>query len=264
MKLGTIVLGLGEPTFPAKALDNAAQRQGGTLAGSIQVPPGDCVHRRTETGLPAQVACHGTRFFNDDALNRSGFAHRRQESSTMRSGITVAALGIAMLLSACVSPSSYQQQVQKTQTYQQLNAQLKAELAGTQAQIEQLQNLVRLTLASGILFPEGGWELSEAGKATLAKVAPTLATLTGQRIVVKGFTDDVPIGPTLRERFAGNVELSKARAESVAAFLKTQGVPAGWISTVGLGAAHPLASNDSAEGRARNRRVEIDVVEAPA
>jgi chemotaxis protein MotB len=175
-----------------------------------------------------------------------------------------AALAAALLLGGCVSQGTYQQQVQQTRNYQELNAKLKAELAGTQAQVEELQNLVRLTLASGILFPEGGWELGEAGKATLAKVAPTLATLTGQRIVVKGFTDNVPIGPTLRERFPSNIELSKARADAVAAFLKAQGVPAALITTVGLGETHPVAMNDSAEGRAKNRRVEIDIVEAPA
>jgi chemotaxis protein MotB len=181
-----------------------------------------------------------------------------------RTATTVAVLTSLTLLSACVSQSTYDRQVQKTGTYQKLDEQLKVELAGDRAQIEQLQNLVRLTLASGILFPEGGWELSDSGKATLAKVAPTLATLTGQRIVVKGFTDNLPIGPSLRERFPSNIELSKARADAVADFLKAQGVSAGLITTAGLGQTHPVASNDSPEGRAKNRRVEIDIVEAPA
>ena len=139
---------------------------------------------------------------------------------------------------------------------------MKSELASDQVQIAQLQNLVRLTLASGILFAEGGTELSPAGQVTLAKLAPTLKTLSGQRIVIKGFTDNVPIGPELRQRFASNVELSKARAQSVASVLTDQGVPAGNITAVGLGESHPVASNDTAQGRAKNRRVEIDIVEA--
>jgi flagellar motor protein MotB len=165
------------------------------------------------------------------------------------------------LASGCVSPNAYQQQVKKTDTYQQLDAQLQAELSADQAQIEQLQNLVKLTLANGVLFTEGGWELNDAGKAMLAKVAPALKTLTGQRIVVKGFTDNVPIGDELRQRIVGNVELSKARADAVAAFLIAQGVPANLITTVGLGEASPVASNATAAGRAKNRRVEIDIVE---
>ena len=176
---------------------------------------------------------------------------------------TAAVLGMAVVLTACVSQSTYNQQVQKTNTYQQLDAQLKSELAGDQAQIEQLQNLVRVTLANGILFAEGGVELNEAGKATLAKVAPALKDLSGQRIVIKGFTDNVPIGPELRQRFPSNVDLSKARANAVSAHLVSQGVPATLISTVGLGEAHPVASNDTPQGRAKNRRVEIDIVEAP-
>ena len=49
----------------------------------------------------------------------------------------------------------------------------------------------------------------------------------------------------------------------MADLLKAQGVPANLITTTGLGQAHPVASNDTAEGRAKNRRVEIDIVEAP-
>jgi len=174
-----------------------------------------------------------------------------------------AALAAAALLSACVSQTRYDEQVQKSATYQKLDAQLKGELAADQAQIEQLQNLVKLTLASGLLFAEGSSELSASGRATLVKLAPALKELSGQRIVVKGFTDNVPIGPTLRERFPSNVELSKARADAVAALLVEQGVPKNLISTVGLGEAHPVAPNDTLQGRAKNRRVEIDIVDAP-
>jgi chemotaxis protein MotB len=174
------------------------------------------------------------------------------------------ALAAAALLSACVSATPYNDLVQKTPTYRKLDTQLKAEVAADQLQIEQLQNLVRLTLANGMLFPEGGRELNDSGKALLAKLAPGLKDLSGQRIVVAAFTDSVPIGDGLYQRLAGNVELSKARAATVAAFLTAQGVPAVLIATVGLGEAHPQASNATASGRAKNRRVEIDIVEAPA
>ena len=180
---------------------------------------------------------------------------------TIRTQGATALLAAAALLSACVSQSAYNQEVKKASTYQQLDTQLKGEVAADQAQITQLQNVVRVTLANGILFPEGGWELNAAGKDTLAKLAPVLKTLTGQKIEVKGYTDNVPIGPELRARFPSNVELSKARAQSVADFLVAQGVPAGIISTSGFGDAQPVASNDTAQGRAKNRRVVMDIVE---
>lgn len=175
----------------------------------------------------------------------------------------MAALAGAACLSACVAPGLYERQVPKTAAYQQLDAQLQAEIGADQARIEQLPKLVRLTLASGLLFTEGGWDLSEAGKTTLSRVTPALQSLSGQRIVVKTFTDNAPIGPDLRSRFANNVELSKARAQAVAGFLVAQGVPANIVYSTGLGESHPLASNDTPEGRAKNRRVEIDITDAP-
>ena len=181
---------------------------------------------------------------------------------TLKNQGAIALLAAATLLSACVSQNTYNQEVQKSATYQQIDTKLQRELAADQAQITQLQNAVRVTLANGILFPEGGWELNAAGKDTLAKLAPVLKTLTGQKIEVNGYTDNVPIGPELRARFANNVDLSKARAQSVAGFLIAQGVPAANVSTAGLGDAQPVASNDTAQGRAKNRRVVLDIVEA--
>jgi chemotaxis protein MotB len=171
-------------------------------------------------------------------------------------------VGAAVLLCACVSQSTYKQEVAKADTYQQLNNQLKGEVTADEAEITQLQNVVRVTLANGILFPEGGWELDANGKTTLAKLAPVLKTLTGQKIEVKGYTDNVPIGPELRQRFATNVDLSKARAQSVASELIAQGVPASIITVAGFGDVNPVASNDTAQGRAKNRRVVMDIVAA--
>ena len=171
-------------------------------------------------------------------------------------------LAATFALSACVSQKTYNQEVAKANTYQQLDNQLKGEVAADQAQIQQLQGLVRVTLANGILFPEGGYELDSRGKATIAKLAPVLKTMTGQTIRVKGFTDNVPIGPELRQRFPSNAELSKARAQSVAAELMAGGVSASMISVMGFGDADPVAPNDTPQGRAKNRRVVMDIVES--
>lgn len=82
--------------------------------------------------------------------------------------------------------------------------------------------------------------------------------------MIKGFADSVPIGATLRERFPSNAELSKARADAGADVLRAQAVPAALITPSGLGQAHPVTTNDTAEGRTKNRRFEIDIVEAPS
>lgn len=177
---------------------------------------------------------------------------------------TFAASAAAMLLAACVAPVPFNDRIAKTEIYRQMDAQLRPAALSPREQLEQLQNLVRLTLADSLLFPSASAQLSESGKAALARLAPALKNLSGQRIVVKGFSDDSPVGMPLIPRMVSNVELSKARAAAVQSFLAAQGVPQDIIFVSGLGESHPVASNDTEQGRAQNRRVEIDVVPAPA
>ena len=171
-------------------------------------------------------------------------------------------LAATAALSGCVSQSTYQQEAGKAATYQQLSERLKGEVASDQAQITQLQNLVRVSLANTLLFTEGGKQLNAGGEATLARIAPVLKGLSGQKIEIRGFTDNLPIGPELRARFPDNQALSKARAEDVKRVLAAQGVPPAMMAASGLGDAQPVASNDTPQGRAKNRRVDIDIASA--
>jgi len=172
------------------------------------------------------------------------------------------ALCAAFLVAGCVSEQKYEKEVGLEQTYQRLSQQLSAEVKADQAQIQQLQNQLKVTLVDQILFPEGGWQLGRKGEETLAKIAPTLSTLKGQQIVVEGFTDNVPIGPELRQRFPSNWELSSARASEVVRYLVSKGVPPNIMSAQGFGDSRPVASNDTPQGRAKNRRVEIVITSA--
>ena len=104
--------------------------------------------------------------------------------------------------------------------------------------------------------------MNRQGEEALAKIAPTLAGLQGQQVVVEGFTDNEPIGPALRARFPSNWELSTARATDVVRYLVSKGVPANLMSAQGFGDSRPVASNDTAAGRAKNRRVEIVIAAA--
>ncbi|MGZ6078405.1 MAG: OmpA/MotB family protein, partial [Myxococcaceae bacterium] len=80
-----------------------------------------------------------------------------------------------------------------------------------------------------------------------------------QQIDVQGYTDDVPIGPELKSRFPSNWELSTARATDVVRYLASKGVDKNLMSATGFGDTHPIASNSTAEGRQKNRRIEIVV-----
>ena len=78
--------------------------------------------------------------------------------------------------------------------------------------------------------------------------------------MVWGYTDNTPVGPELqRHGIPDNLVLSTRRAAAVVTFLVSQGVNPNIISAKGFGDTHPVASNDTPEGRAKNRRIEITV-----
>ena len=179
-------------------------------------------------------------------------------------GRTLIALSALVLIAGCVPQQQYNQEVQQVQqltymdnTYRQLNQNLQTEVNADQVQIKQLQNRLQVTMVNAILFPEGGWDLSQNGKQEMGKIAPTLQGVTGKQIVIEGFTDNEPILEPLARRFPNNWYLSAARAISVVSYLEEQGLDPNELSAVAFGKYHPVASNDSPQGRAQNRRINI-------
>jgi chemotaxis protein MotB len=154
---------------------------------------------------------------------------------------------VALILSACVSQTQYDAAVAE-------NQQLKAQLASLQAEQKYVE-------AGDLLFPSGGFQLSPAGQAELANnIAPKLRGLQNAKVVVYGFTDNTPVGPELqRQGIPDNLVLSTRRAATVVQFLISQGVNPNIISAKGVGDTRPVASNDTPQGRAQNRRIEITV-----
>ena len=153
----------------------------------------------------------------------------------------------ALILSACVSQSQYDTAVAE-------NQQLKAQLAGLQAQQKYVE-------AADLLFPSGGFQLTPAGQAELANnIVPKLKGLQNAKIVVYGYTDNTPVGPELqRQGIPDNLVLSTRRAATVANFLISQGISPNIVSAKGVGDTRPVAPNDTPQGRAQNRRIEITV-----
>src|SRR5262249_50936318 len=121
-----------------------------------------------------------------------------------------------------------------------------------------LQNAIKYTVNSDLLFRSGSWEMSPQGQAVIAKLVPQLAPFQQSKLVVHGYTDNAPIGQALqRQGITSNEILSQKRAEAVMAYLIEQGVKPDLISARGHGEADPIAANDTAQGRAQNRRVEV-------
>jgi chemotaxis protein MotB len=111
-----------------------------------------------------------------------------------------------------------------------------------------------LQLPNDVLFDSGQTALKPGGKDALLQVARALATVPDRTFQVAGHTDDVPIQ---NARFSSNWELSTARAVEVVKLLVAQGMNPKAISAAGYGEFDPIATNDTADDRAKNRRIEI-------
>jgi chemotaxis protein MotB len=89
-------------------------------------------------------------------------------------------------------------------------------------------------------------------------MAAILAPQQTTKINVNGYTDNTPIGPELmRQGVTSNLILSRRRAENVMQYMISQGVNPSLVAAQGFGDASPVASNETAQGRAQNRRVEL-------
>lgn len=119
------------------------------------------------------------------------------------------------------------------------------------------KNRMIIQMPSEILFSSGSDKLSKQGKEMLAEVAVVISTIDGREFQVAGHTDDEPKKVM---KFKDNWELSTARALSVLKFLLESGVPASVLSATGYGQQQPVAGNDTEQGRAKNRRIEIVLV----
>ena len=178
---------------------------------------------------------------------------------TRNRAVAVAAIPLAaLILSACVSQSKYDDLQAQAQQLQQQNATLSAQVSAEKAQIARLQGAIKYTVNSDLLFPPGGWQMSEDGKQVIAKLASKLAPTQQNKIVVNGYTDNAPIGRELaRKGVTSNEILSQKRAENVMEFLTSQGLNPELVSARGFGDASPVAANNTTQGRAQNRRVEL-------
>ena len=160
-----------------------------------------------------------------------------------------------LFLTGCVSQQKYDALQAR---YDQLNQTMSSQINAKQMHIERLQNAIKVTVNDQLLFPSGGWQMPADAQQTIAKMAPILAPMQQTRIMVNGYTDNVPIGSGLmRQGITSNLILSQKRAENVMQFMISQGVNPGLVSAQGFGDSDPVASNDTPDGRAQNRRVEL-------
>lgn len=187
----------------------------------------------------------------------SNLAKIRREASRLDE--TLDAERLARMEAAAALAKREQEIATMQSSYDELVNDLESEVSSGQIEIQRLRDGLRLNVSDEVLFASGSAELDERGRKVLVKVAAQLTQLE-DTILVRGHTDDRKIGGALAQRYPTNWELAAARAARVVRLLEEKGVKPARLAAVSLGPNDPVAPNDSAENRARNRRIEILLV----
>ncbi len=138
-----------------------------------------------------------------------------------------------------------------------LKVALRQEIGQGLVAVDRQEDKVIITVGAGGAFPSGSAELTEAARKIMEEIAGVNEAGSGE-ITVSGHTDDVPL--IFGSQFRDNWDLAAARAASVVQALEDTGkVPAGRMQAVSFGESQPVEPNDTARGRATNRRIEIEI-----
>ncbi len=123
-------------------------------------------------------------------------------------------------------------------------------------EVNVVDDMIQISFKDGILFGPGQASLNDTSMEALLGVVSQLSEYPNSTIKIEGHTDNIPIN---NERFPSNMYLSASRAIAVYEYFMSQGIPAERMSAEGFAEFKPVAPNDTAENRAKNRRVEIYV-----
>ncbi|HSG06157.1 MAG TPA: flagellar motor protein MotB, partial [Nitrospiria bacterium] len=132
-----------------------------------------------------------------------------------------------------------------------------------EALVQQLQGLTVIEIGEAALFPSGSADLSRKGTKIIQEMSDVLSQYGGFHVRVEGHTDSRPIGESLKKTFPSNWELSTARATNVIKYMVyAMKLDPARLQAVGYAQFRPIASNDTAAGRAKNRRIRMVVFKA--
>lgn len=130
---------------------------------------------------------------------------------------------------------------------------LRQKLANSNVEVRREGNQIKLVMPENVTFATNSYQLNSNATYSLNSVAEVLAKYVDTNISVAGYTDSTGNDSI-------NIPLSQRRAQAVSNYLVNRGVASNRISAMGYGAANPIASNATAQGKAQNRRVEIKVI----
>jgi flagellar motor protein MotB len=168
--------------------------------------------------------------------------------------ILVGVLGVQLEL-----VTSLESEIQKRQQEEQRREALEKALAGPLASGRVTLTNGKIGISGNVLFALNSDQLQPEGQQLLKSLSEPIAAYLGtseQMLMVSGFTDDTPVRGS-NSQFTDNWELSAQRALTVTRTLIEDGVPSSSIFAAAFGSQQPVAANSDADGRARNRRVEM-------
>jgi chemotaxis protein MotB len=145
-------------------------------------------------------------------------------------------------------------QQERLATFRRMIERFRSMIDSGRLRVRITRNRMLIELSENILFDSGRALLRDEGEQALTEIAAVLNTIPNRQFQVGGHTDNIPMRSS---RFASNWELSSQRAVNVARFMIEQGLSAERISAAGYAETQPVASNETPEGRAQNRRIEI-------
>jgi chemotaxis protein MotB len=149
-------------------------------------------------------------------------------------------------------------------TYDQLVGALEEEIQRGELTITNLKGKLSVNLPNKILFASGKTEVRDEGKKVLRSLGDIMSKFPDKALLVEGHTDNVKISSRLKETYPTNWELSTARANSVVHVLQDEvGLPGERLISAGFSEYNPISANTTAEGRALNRRIQIQLVPLP-
>jgi chemotaxis protein MotB len=163
-----------------------------------------------------------------------------------------------LVVAACGSTSQIEE-------LRQENEELRRQLEEARTEASSLQRGETIeVLSTDVYFKSGSAELTDEGVQELKGVARQIQQEYADRTIrIEGYTDSRPIGQRLQDKYPSNWELSAARAARVARhFQWTHDMDPERLEVVGFGSYHPVATNETVEGRRQNRRVRVAVLEA--
>jgi chemotaxis protein MotB len=153
------------------------------------------------------------------------------------------------------------QREQMRESYEKLLSSLEGEVRQRTVEIQSYRNALTINIMDKIFFDSGRDVIKPEGLDVLMRVGAVINDLPDKIIRIEGHTDDVPIGPKIIDRFPNNWSLGASRAMRVAEYLRMKtGIDPSEIYIVSYSFYHPRVPNISEYNRARNRRIEITVL----